>query len=195
MSSMKTFSITPRKRYSIIAIWSIHFNPPPELRKKEAIANIDQIEWQASGPSRSHDGPTPAFRFDVYAYVYACEPLVPPGFDTVTETVPVPDGATALIVASSMIVNEAGLGPKNTSVAVEKPVPVRVTLLPPVMLPVVGDKLVSVGAFTYRNEAPLLVAASVLTVTALTPAVPAGEVAVIALSELAVKPVAGVAPK
>jgi hypothetical protein len=94
-----------------------------------------------------------------------------------------------------MTLNEAGLGPKNTSVAVEKPVPVRVTLLPPAMPPVVGDKLVSVGTFTYRNEAPLLVATSVLTVTALTPAVPAGDVAVIALLESTVKPVAGMVPK
>lgn len=120
---------------------------------------------------------------------------MPPGFVTVTETVPVPEGATALIVVSSMILNEAGLAPKNTPVAELKPVPVRVTLLPPAIPPVVGDSPVSVGGATYWNEAPLLVAASVVTVTALTPAVPAGEVAVTELSELTVKLVAGVGPK
>lgn len=52
---------------------------------------------------------------------------MPPGFVTVTETAPVPEGATALIKVSSRIVNAAGLAPKNTSVAVRKPVPVRVT--------------------------------------------------------------------
>jgi hypothetical protein len=80
-------------------------------------------------------------------------------------------------------------------VAVVKPVPVRVTLLPPTIAPLVGDKLVSVGAATYMNVAPLLVAEAVLTVTALAPAASAGEVAVTVLSELTVTAVAAVVPK
>jgi hypothetical protein len=104
----------------------------------------------------------------------------------------VPEGATALIELSLRIVNVAGLAPNITYVAVVKPVPVRVTLLPPAMPPPVGDKLVRVGALTYRNTAPLLVAEAVLTVTALAPATPAGEVAVTVLSELTAKVVAGV---
>lgn len=112
-----------------------------------------------------------------------------------TETAPVPEGAAALIELSLRIVNVAGLAPKNTSVAVVKPVPVRVTLLPPAIAPPVGDKLVRVGAATYWNKAPLLVAAVVSMVTALAPATPAGEVAVTELSELTVKAVAAVVPK
>jgi hypothetical protein len=67
--------------------------------------------------------------------------------------------------------------------------------LPPTMAPLVGDKPVRVGAATYVKVAPLLVAEAVLTVTALTPAAPAGEVAVTVLSESTVTAVAAVVPK
>jgi hypothetical protein len=127
--------------------------------------------------------------------VYSLVPLVPPGFTTVTETAPVPEGATALIKVSLRILNVAGLAPKITAVAIMKPVPVRVTLLPPTMAPPVGDKLVRVGMAIYWNMAPLLVAEAVLTVTALAPATLAGEVAVTVLSEPTVKAVAAVGPK
>lgn len=120
---------------------------------------------------------------------------MPPGFVTVTRTTPEPEGATALINVSLRTWNAAGLGPKATSVAVIKPVPVRVTLLPPIMAPVGGDSRVSVGGLTKRNTAPLLVAEAVSTVTALAPAALAGEVAVTLLSEMTVKEVAGVGPK
>ena len=76
-----------------------------------------------------------------------------------------------------------------------KPVPVRVTLLPPMMGPVGGDSVVSVGELTKRNTAPLLVVEAMSTVTALAPAALAGEVAVTLLSEMTVKEVAGVGPK
>lgn len=120
---------------------------------------------------------------------------MPPGFVTVTELAPVPEGTTALIKVSPRILNTAGLAPTNTLVAVVKPVPVRVTLLPPTTAPPVGDKLVRVGAATYMNVAPLLVAEAVSIVTALAPAAPAGEVAVTVLSELTVTAVAAVVPK
>lgn len=76
-----------------------------------------------------------------------------------------------------------------------KPVPVRVTLLPPMMAPVEGDSFVSVGGLTKRKTAPLLVAEAVSTVTALAPAALAGEAAVTVLSEMTAKEVAGVGPK
>ena len=106
-----------------------------------------------------------------------------------------PEGATALIELSLRIVNTAGLAPKNTSVTAVKPVPVRVTLLPPATGPPVGDKLVRVGAEIYWNIAPLLVAYALSTVTAIVPAEPAGDVAVTVLSEITVKLVAAVVPK
>jgi hypothetical protein len=127
--------------------------------------------------------------------VYVSAPLVPPGFVTVTETAPEPEGATALIEVSSRILNTAGSAPKNTSLAIIKPVPVRVTLLPPIIAPPVGDKPVRVGAATYINVAPLLVAEAVLTVIALAPAASVGAVAVIVLSDSTVTAVAAVVPK
>ena len=120
---------------------------------------------------------------------------MPPGLATVTETVPVPAGATALIAVSLRMVNEAGLAPKNTLEAVVNPVPPRVTLLSPAIGPLDGDMLSRVGAVSYVKLAPLLVAEVVVAVTDTAPAVPAGAVAVMLLSELTVKAVAGVAPK
>jgi hypothetical protein len=76
-----------------------------------------------------------------------------------------------------------------------KPVPVRVTLLPPMIAPVGGDNMLSVGGLTKRKTAPLLLAEAVSTVTALAPAALAGEVAITVLSEMTAKEVAGVGPK
>ena len=120
---------------------------------------------------------------------------MPPGLITLTETAPIPEGATALIELSLRIVNIARLAPNITSVAVVKPVPVRVTLLPPAMGPKLGDKLISIGAATYWNAAPLLVPEVVSSVTAITPADLGGVVAVTMLSEMTVKAVAAVPPK
>lgn len=80
--------------------------------------------------------------------MYVREPLVPPGVVTVTGTAPMPECATALSRVSLRTLNVAGLAPKATTVAVVKPLPVRVTLLPPTALPLVGDKPVSVGVLT-----------------------------------------------
>jgi hypothetical protein len=112
-----------------------------------------------------------------------------------TGTTPVPEGATALIKLSLRRVNTAGLAPKRTSVAVVKPIPVRVTLFPPRIAPPVGDRLVRVGAVIYRNIAPLLVAEPVSTVTAVAPAALAGDDTVNVLSEMTVNAVVAVVPK
>ncbi len=72
---------------------------------------------------------------------------VPAGVVTVTSTVPVPAGLSAVIVVSLTTVTfVAGVVPKSTAVAPVKPVPVIVTSVPPAVGPVVGLKPVTVGA-------------------------------------------------
>ena len=61
---------------------------------------------------------------------------VPPGLVTVTSTMPVPAGLMAVIevlLTTKKVV--AGLVPKSTAVAPVKPVPVIVTIVPPVFGP------------------------------------------------------------
>jgi hypothetical protein len=122
--------------------------------------------------------------------------LVPPPFCTVTDTGPaVPTvGATAVMVPSSRTVKVVGKPPKKTFSAPVNPLPERVTLLPPVIGPVVGVMLVRVGAVRYWNREPLLKVEGVLTVMATAP-VPGGEKAVMRLSDTTVKEAAGVVPK
>ena len=65
--------------------------------------------------------------------------LVPFVVVTVTSTVPVPDGESAVIVVSLTKVKlEAAVPPNVTAVAPVKPVPVIVTRLPPAVGPEVG---------------------------------------------------------
>src|SRR5882672_7919511 len=73
----------------------------------------------------------------------------------------------------------AGTVPKLTAIAPVKFVPVMLTDVPPAVLPLVGDRLVTVGteAATYvnRSEAPVeLVPLGVVTVISTVPALPAG---------------------
>ncbi len=85
--------------------------------------------------------------------------------------------------------------PKSTAVAPVKPVPVMVTVVPPAVGPAVGLTAVTVG----RGDVGELVGGrrvaqvppGVVTVTSTVPPVPAGEVAVIWVSESTVKLVAG----
>ncbi len=57
---------------------------------------------------------------------------MPFGLVTVTATVPVPAGATAVIRVPEMTVNEfAAVAPNFTAVVPANPVPVRTTVLPP----------------------------------------------------------------
>ncbi|CAM3245137.1 hypothetical protein JANLI_04610 [Janthinobacterium lividum] len=91
----------------------------------------------------------------------------------------------------------AAVAPKVTAVVLPKPVPVMVTVVPPVAGPAVGEMLVTVGTATKVYwSAPLvaLVPPVVVTRTSTVP-VPAGAVAVICVALLTVKPVAAVAPK
>ena len=72
---------------------------------------------------------------------------VPPGVVTVTSTVPVPAGLSAVIVVSLTTVKfVAAVVPKSTAVAPVKPVPVIVTDVPPAAGPLVGLRPVTVGA-------------------------------------------------
>ncbi len=65
--------------------------------------------------------------------------LVPLAVVTVTETIPVPGGATAVTWESDTTVNEtAAAAPKRTAVVPLKPVPVKVTVFPPAGAPCVG---------------------------------------------------------
>ncbi len=72
---------------------------------------------------------------------------MPPGVVTVTSTVPVPAGLSAVMVVSLTTIRPvAGLVPKSTLVAPAKPVPVIVTEVSPASGPLVGLMPVTVGA-------------------------------------------------
>ena len=120
---------------------------------------------------------------------------VPPTVVTLTVTAPVPAGETAVIDVAELTVKLAAAVPPNvTAVAPVNPVPVIVTLVPPVAGPEVGERPVMVGAGTkvkVPDEMP--VPSSVVTLTVTAP-VPAGETAVIDVAELTVKLAAAVAP-
>jgi len=74
-------------------------------------------------------------------------PASPPGFVTVTVTAPaLPAGVTAVIVALFTTTTFVAAVPPNVTVApVAKFVPVIVTAVPPEVVPVFGDTLVTVG--------------------------------------------------
>jgi hypothetical protein len=72
---------------------------------------------------------------------------VPVGVVTVTSTVPAGSvGATAVIEVLETTVKLAGTLPNSTRLAPVKFVPVMVTLVPPAVLPLEVDRLVTVGA-------------------------------------------------
>jgi hypothetical protein len=71
---------------------------------------------------------------------------VPPGEVTVTSTVPLPAGLGAMISVSLTILKLlADVFPNDTLVALLKPVPVIVTILPPLLNPLAGLIPVTVG--------------------------------------------------
>jgi hypothetical protein len=73
--------------------------------------------------------------------------LVPPGVVTVTSTVPVPVGEVALMLVALLTVKlEAAVVPNFTALAPVKPVPVTVTVVPPVVGPELGPMPVTAGA-------------------------------------------------
>jgi hypothetical protein len=72
--------------------------------------------------------------------------LVPAGVVTVTSTVPVPAGDTAVIEVDELTTMPVALAKPNlTAVAPVKPLPVIVTELPPAVDPEVGLILETVG--------------------------------------------------
>jgi hypothetical protein len=72
---------------------------------------------------------------------------VPEGFVTVMSIVPLPAGLVHVICVSlSTETPDAGLAPKLTPVAPVNPLPVIVTLSPPLAFPLVGAMLVTTGA-------------------------------------------------
>ena len=123
---------------------------------------------------------------------------VPPTVVTRMSTVPVPAGEVAVICVGELTVKPAAaLAPNATAVAPLKLVPVIVTDVPPAVGPAVGEIELTVGGPTKVNWSAAEVAdvpPAVVTLTSTVP-VPAGEVAVIEVAELTVKPVAAVAPK
>ena len=72
--------------------------------------------------------------------------LVPPGVVTVTSTLPLPDGETAVIEVSELTVKlVASTEPNLTEMAPVNSTPVMVTVVPPPTGPVMGDTLVTAG--------------------------------------------------
>ena len=123
--------------------------------------------------------------------------LVPSGVVTVTSTVPtVWKGDVAVIEESEVTVNGAVVAPKSTAVAPVKPVPLMVTVVPPVAGPEVGLTPSTVGGVNvYRSAAPVaLVPPGAVTVTSTAPTGSAGVVAVIDVSDVTTNG-AEVAPK
>ena len=127
---------------------------------------------------------------------------MPPGVVTVTSVVPTaPDGdVTVMEVPAPLTTTPVpGLAPKSTAVAPARFVPVTVTELPPVVVPVRGANPVTVGKPKYVKESAALVAlvpSGVTTVTSTVPADSAGEVTVREVPPpLTTTPVPGVTPK
>src|SRR5947207_15940265 len=122
---------------------------------------------------------------------------VPAGPLTVTSTVPgAPAGATTLIDVSECIVNVAVAVPKKTCLAVEKPLPLMVSLVPPpvgpdvTLSPVTDGTPVAVVKVKWSAVPLADVPHGVTTVTSTVPAAATGLTAVIDESELMVKEVA-----
>jgi hypothetical protein len=77
----------------------------------------------------------------------ACVGDVPYLFVTVTLAVPAPSGLTHVIVDALTTTTDVALRePKFTAVAPVRCLPVIVTGVPPFALPLVGDRLVTLGA-------------------------------------------------
>jgi hypothetical protein len=75
--------------------------------------------------------------------------LVPDGVVTVTSTVPVPAGETAVIELGELTVKLAALVEANlTAVAPVKPLPLTVTVVPPASGPAFGLTPVMIGGGT-----------------------------------------------
>ena len=82
--------------------------------------------------------------------------LGPPIVVTLTSTMPVPAGVTAVICVDESTVNDvAAVGPNETNVAPVKFDPVIVTVVPPASGPVDGEIDETTGAAVATENAPL----------------------------------------
>jgi len=77
---------------------------------------------------------------------------LPPGVVTVIFTVPVPEGLVTVICVPESAVTFAAAPPKLTPVAPLRLVPVSVTAVPPPVVPLDGDTLVTAGCFACEPE-------------------------------------------
>jgi hypothetical protein len=122
--------------------------------------------------------------------------LVPLGFVTVTLTGPAwPAGLVAVIdVPVALTVTlVAGVLPNLTAVTPARPLPLRVTTVPPVVDPVAGLMPDTAGTYVYRVPAFVRdVPTGFVTVTSTVPLGPAGLVSQIAVP-LPAKPIGSVA--
>jgi hypothetical protein len=112
--------------------------------------------------------------------------LVPPDVVTRTSIVPLPGGEVAVRLVAELYSTLAALVPNLTVDALVNPVPEIVTAVPPVIGPLAGEMLVTVGTGTYVNVSSAtiaLVPAGVVTLISTVP-VPSGEVAVKRVAEL-----------
>lgn len=121
---------------------------------------------------------------------------VPEGEVTVTSTVPVPAGAVAVSEVSELTVNVfAAVVPNMTDVAPVKPLPRRLTTVPPESGPELGE--IPETVVSYVNLSAMLVAdvpEEVATVMSTVPADSAGDTAVIDDPLSTMYEVAGVLP-
>jgi hypothetical protein len=101
-------------------------------------------------------------------------PLVPPGPETVTSTVPAISGGEVAVIEEGELTVKlvAAVVPKSTAVVPVKFVPVIVTEVPPVVAPEVGDTTVTLGvaatagvAMTTKPTSTLATAISSLATT------------------------------
>jgi hypothetical protein len=93
--------------------------------------------------------------------------LVPALVVTVTSTVPVPDGAVAVILVAFVTVNGAAFTPKFTALTLVKFVPVMITIEPPEPGPDVGFNPVTVGTgFGVQLARPAARSATIATTNA-----------------------------
>jgi hypothetical protein len=126
--------------------------------------------------------------------------LVPAGVVTVMSTVPwasAGEMAAVIEVPEVTVKPVAALAPKLTAVAALKFAPVMATEVPPVVYPLVGVTMVTIGALSKINLSAGLVALvpdGATTVTSTVPAVSDGELTVIRVAEVIVKVPAAVVP-
>ena len=123
---------------------------PPKLTADAPVKLVPAIVTVVPPAAGPEDGLT---RVTVGGVTYAywslvLAALVPPGVVTVMSTVPAaPTGAVAEIWLELFTENVAAVPPKLTPVAPVKPVPLIVTVVPPVVGPDVGLTLVTDGTY------------------------------------------------